>query len=343
MVTFRVDDVKNNSQAHSKTGDVKQFIGALTGTKVEAVGAGAHSVLPHTGFNAFVQTLHTAYDEHRSLVLRPDDLWLVIAQGVAQHINANAEALRRRFVEHEGQVNIEVRRDHFVKGSELNDWPDAFEEFRERIAEHVGKQHALFLNNFTTTDLHSEAASAVVLMDAMQSYFRYSMRTRCGIPSVTLLGETADWEAIRERVKFLAEYDLGWWTDILLPLTQRFVEASEGRVDRTFWKNIFKEDGGSGGPYVNGWVIALFPYLKSRDHQMQKNHFIVEKREPRGMMDGVTYDRFPSGFSSAPFKWHYYDQTFDMKFVAGFVGTEQLDNGEFVAPAIGWGVGEVSK
>lgn len=63
---------------------------------------------------------------HYPLVLDPDVIWLTIAQGLANHINVNAEKLRRRFVAHDGKKKIIVRRDSFLRGSPENDWPGAF-------------------------------------------------------------------------------------------------------------------------------------------------------------------------------------------------------------------------
>ena len=64
-----------------------------------------------------IATLHTAFDEHRSVCLSPDVIWLTILQGLAHHVNANAEILRKHFVRHEGKLKIKVYRDDFVKGS----------------------------------------------------------------------------------------------------------------------------------------------------------------------------------------------------------------------------------
>src|SRR5262249_9381561 len=55
--------------------------------------------------------LHFAFAEHRPLFLSPDIIWLTLTQGLANHININAERLRRQFVQHDGQLTIVVRRD----------------------------------------------------------------------------------------------------------------------------------------------------------------------------------------------------------------------------------------
>ena len=78
-------------------------------------------------------------------------IWLLIAQGVALHINANAEALRHRFVAHEGKITLTVIRDEFVRGFAGNDWEGVFTEFSERVRSHVGDTvHGLIVRQFST-------------------------------------------------------------------------------------------------------------------------------------------------------------------------------------------------
>jgi hypothetical protein len=51
------------------------------------------------GYHSFFDGIYHAYLEHRPVVLSPDAVWLLISQGFAQHVNANAEKLRRYFVD----------------------------------------------------------------------------------------------------------------------------------------------------------------------------------------------------------------------------------------------------
>ena len=189
-------------------------------------------------------------------------IWLVIAQGVALHINANSEALRSRFVAHEGKATIMVERNEFVRGFAGNNWEGVFTEFSEQIKSHIGEQaHGLIVRRFSTTGLVEQAAFEVTLMDAYQSYFDFTVLTMCGIPEITLEGTNEDWESVREGVVALAEYDLGWWTMHLLPMLDQFIAASKGEVNLAFWRSFYKISDQSGGPYITGHVINLFPYL----------------------------------------------------------------------------------
>ena len=57
--------------------------------------------------------------------------------------------------------------------------------------------------------------------------------------------------------KALRDFDLSWWTDELGTVLDQFAEAASGRVDRKFWSSIYKISGGSGGPYITGWICIL--------------------------------------------------------------------------------------
>ena len=89
------------------------------------------------------------------------------------------------------------------------------------------------------------------------------MYVLCGIPEVTLLGTTEDWQKIPDRTKQLGRNELRWWTDGLEPVLREFVNASQGNINKEFWMNIFnKERFRQGSDYaskINGWIVKFFP------------------------------------------------------------------------------------
>ncbi|CAG8603429.1 167_t:CDS:1, partial [Ambispora leptoticha] len=56
--------------------------------------------------HGFVAAIHEANKPHKHLRLKPDDVWLTIAQGVNQHINLNAEKFRSYFAEHDEKKQL---------------------------------------------------------------------------------------------------------------------------------------------------------------------------------------------------------------------------------------------
>lgn len=307
-------------------------------------------------FHPGVAAIHLAFNDHRPLVLSPDIIWMFVAQGFANHINANAKELRSKLVSHPGKLLITARRDDFVKGSPENPWSNVLDDFAAQIREHIGeKTHDLLLPSFSTTGAVERAAAQVVLLDAMQSYFEYQFCTLCGIPQVILAGSAADWQRVAERAEELGRFGLNWWTEALLPILEEFVAASRGRADPRFWRSIYKIDDGSGGPFISGWITAFFPYFKDSEtgYATKRNYWLAaggtrlqkllyppEKKDWSG---GPTTDCFPSGLAKAPFRWQYSDTAYEMEFLAGFVGVRQDAKTLALRPEIGWAVHEPSR
>ncbi|MBC8138507.1 MAG: DUF4419 domain-containing protein, partial [Fibrella sp.] len=99
------------------TTDYETRVKAVFGDAVEAHSRGTDALIEQYGtLHSFVDAALTAFNFHHPLVLSPDMIWLLIAQGFALHVNANAEAMRHRFVAHEGKKDILIFRDEFVKG-----------------------------------------------------------------------------------------------------------------------------------------------------------------------------------------------------------------------------------
>ena len=297
-----------------------------------------------------IETLHNAFATHRPVSLSPDIIWLTLTQGLAHHINANAEQLRNQFVQHEGKLKIIVRRDDFVKDSPENPWPEVFHEFTAAIHEHIGDTYDLIVANFSTTGPIERAASEIVLMDAMQAYFSYEVHTLCGIPSITLEGTLQDWQEIAERVRAFRRLGLDWWVDSLEPLLNQFVDAASGTVDRRFWDSIYKWHGQNGSgrePFLSGWILNLFPYLTplSDSFPVQPKSAVTFCRNPwingqPSVGDGPPPDRIPRLPARAPFVWKYFGTDYRMEFIGGLIGIQQDAKTLCLRPEIGWAVWE---
>jgi hypothetical protein len=227
--------------------------------------------------NGFLQALDFAYNYHRDLVLRPDDMWLLIAMGFATHINKNPEKYRSLLVAFEGKQVIEVEESRVVPGNGVaNDWVECgvFDKFGKNIAEHIGAElYDTLVSNFSTTTPLDKAVSEIVLMDTTQACFNFKVVGCCGIPHIILEGTIEDWESLRSRVEPLAAFDLAWWLDDLRPILDQFVDAKRGKVDKDFWARMYRGEHWWGGMYddvlvdcsVSGWIHALFPYKANKE------------------------------------------------------------------------------
>lgn len=299
-------------------------------------------IIPSEGaMNAFIMTVHTAYDNHCPLVLSPDHIWLVIAQGFVHHITQNAERFRSRFVDFEGKKKLIVRIDDFVKGDATNPWTLVFPQFSAQIREFIGDEnHKLMLCNYSTTGVLEKAVSEIVLMDTMRNYFSYGCITACGIPTIRLTGTLDDWMKIRQKLDSLETFDLAWWTTSLKLIIDEFIQAYQGHSNQNFWRNFFKySEPGSGMPEISGWINSLFPYL-SAEGTMGRNHFVKYDPANKSRSAGPAPDEFPPSYSSVSFDWNYDGHEFHMAFFGGFCGSTQDSETFELKPALGWVVAE---
>jgi len=280
--------------------------------------------------HAFLSAVHTAFCNHFPLALSPDDVWLCIAQGFGIHVVANAESLRKRFVRHAGKVTLTVGR-----GPQDDDWSGVFAEFSDKLAAHLGKTRDLVVAGFSTTGAIERAAFQIVLMGAMQEYFEYEC-SLCGIPRICLLGTPADWQNVYRRSEALAEFELKEWVDVLLPVLEQFVAASQGSVDPVFWRSFYKVDDSSGGPFVTGWINALFPYRQELTQSVD-GHAVTWRYQPAASGTSRTSD-FPPGLSRVPVKFTFTGSEAEGAFFGGFVGVAQDPDTLGVRPVIGWAV-----
>ena len=285
----------------------------------------------------FMAAIHTAYACHYALKVSVSDFILLIGQGLSKHIEQNAEKLRHHFVNHEGKEKIVIRRDQFVRG-ELNDWSTVFGEFAEEIKKRVKADvYGVVIDDTSVATPITRIVSEITLMDAMKSYLDYSVMTLCGIPQITLEGTPDDWKKLQDKVAKLIGMnkdnclELKWWLDKLVPVVEKICEAGiEGKIDGKFWSEIYKCEGGSGGPYLSGWITTFFPYLAEEKVNTFQSEFI-------------TSANLPKQYCLVPFIWDYLGEEISMFFYGGFSGAEFDKETSTVKPAHFWCVKERSK
>ena len=288
-----------------------------------------------TNQHPVIYATHTAFADHRRLVLSPDIVWLMISQGFATHIRINAEEFRKDLVNFKGKKELEVRRDGFRLGSPDNDWSGVIDEFSSKIKTNKNLEE-IIIGDFSTTDAIALTAYQLAHMDSVSKYFDYSMSTLCGIPEITLEGTTEDWEKILKNVELLKDYKLGKWVNGLKPILQQFVNASKGEVNKDFWQSIYKIHEESGGPYITGWLLNFFPYT---DKGKVREIIQFDKDMKMSEVKKSHYDTtFPKGQSKVPFIWKYFSKNINMELNGGFLGVIQNKADMSVKANIAWAV-----
>lgn len=327
--------------------------------------------------NLFAQCVSQAFFDHLPLRFSPDVVWHTILQGLANHVNANPETLRSKFVAFQGKTELLVSRPDFVKSSVLNYWPGVFGDFAQQIEAntHAGLVQ-LLQADFSTTCEVSRIVSQIALMDTVKSYFEYSMAAGCGFPRIELSGTVADWEHLRAKAEQLSQFDLDFWLVVLLPVLDEFVLAAKHTPNLAFWRSLVTTTGASAmpGEPVTGWLQAFFPYLNASgytgqqpshtSHMLKKNTGLANYQESmknnvnlankkfgsakrcgtnyEGMKSSTPIELFPPSISTAPVNYVEVQtrQAYSMAFYGGITTIVQHDDLTLEC-ALGWAVIEL--
>lgn len=297
----------------------------------------ASDSLVYTNLHPMVAALHYSFADHRPVVISPDMIWLLITQSFAIHIDQNPEKYRDLVVEFKGKKNIQVVRNDFRKGKLDNPWQETFPVFSDSIKGHIGdSMHRALIPTFSTTGLAEKSAFEISLMDATSNYFEYDFYTFCGIPYIVLQGEPSDWKWITDNLDFFSSYDLGFWVNRLRPIVNEIYQSSQGNHNLDFWKNIYKWHEASGGNIINGWISDFFLYTKHSDKYkinelllISQDSLLAEASCRHLIPRGIHRNEFSSGLSKVDFTWFHLVEpvdTFEMSFIAGFIGIKQNRN-----------------
>ena len=240
--------------------------------KILGISADTSPILRPISKHGFADALEYAYCEHKPLVISPDMMWLLICQGLADHIRVNAEALRNKFVTHQGKKELEVK--VMSIENDVTQWAYIISEFKNHIADNIHSDIVELMSpRFSTTTFDTELAFQITLMHALNTYFDYVLMGICGIPYILLEGTPDDWALIEQRLPRLEQYDLKWWTDALKPILKEFTRAAQGKINPKFWKNIYYRPMPDTGcvptgrlsdwkkQSPHGWLKNLFPYV----------------------------------------------------------------------------------
>ncbi|KAI1354450.1 hypothetical protein F5Y01DRAFT_272838 [Xylaria sp. FL0043] len=326
--------------------------------------------------NGLVRTVFQAYTSHHHLVLRPEDIWFAILTQFSFHVNANAEALRHKFVAHEGKVGL-ILRQYFESLDDI-DYGDMCANMTRLIEENITSPglRAWIMPSWTTTTKDDAIVASVCMMGTLQRYFEYVFDPCCcGIPTATLLGDRADWVDLASRVERLGEYgeEPELFRDVLRPVVRGFVETFDNPAHervRDFWSRAINYQRGSGMNHLSGWITAFLIWdeegkfripkrLQDQTKDAAEKSFAQNGKKPLHLHPltepgwagyRVDLDEVPAGFVSVPVKLKNPETEVmvDTQLLAGSVGMEALtleqsqqqssDEGALytVKPVTGW-------
>jgi hypothetical protein len=268
----------------------------------------------HASSDGFVRGTIEAWAQHQHLVIRPDDVWFTILTQMNFYMTKNGDKpeIREVFVSHEGKEKIFVAADT-LEGGVI--------QFQYEIQKRVKTEWLLewIQPNFSTSTPADGMTANVLMMGLMRHYFEYYDCVTCGIPSITLKGEKADWERLLSKLNRFAEFgrEPSFYADALRPILTRFVKTFEDPTNpdiRKFWSQIVSAEfsGDCGGPpfEVTGWIVG-FHYWKPNGNALCRTFtkadecFHIYQLMGSVVLDGILYagvgtDDIPACYATVP-------------------------------------------
>ena len=285
---------------------------------------------------------------HLPLIIKPDDVWLLIIQTFSNHVNENAKKLKDLLVNYEGKKQLKVEYPiNDIKGITKEILENFSEQMNEEMKKYIGNSLIETLTpNFTTTTKDSEIVCKMTIMGAFKNFFDFQLDIiGCGIPYLILEGTTNDYKKILTKCEVLKKYKFEWYINRIIPCIEKMVQAKEGKIDIDFFKSIVQKKeitenryAPSGEEpedmkvkYISGWILKFFGYFCERDRKGKLKIFNQEKIEIDDFRK-LSYQMIRVPFKIIDEVNH---KEFNGKFEAGFIGCDKNEKNE-VFPVKGW-------
>ncbi|MFT4058203.1 MAG: DUF4419 domain-containing protein [Legionella sp.] len=302
--------------------------------------------------SAFGSMVHTAFAKHEPIELRPDDIHLLIMQGVARFLQKYPNDFKKSMkpISNEREINLTFL-------NEQIDWDNVPFAFAEKLRQWIKntKLISLLLQNYSQTTEIDKKVKAVTLMGACSAYVTFSIATLCFIPQFVLQGTKEDWckigrlgdNLIRELV--LNEKHKGEgvnllyrWLQRLRPILKNMYAARMGETNSEFWQSFYKFESHSGGNTITGNIIYFYPFLINRASSnsdvadLRINEYILGEditlgRLHNGSLIGPRSDSLPTNITSIDFTLNNGSTADEMGMKAGIVAFKKNPNNRLSA------------
>lgn len=228
------------------------------------------------------ETISHAYNRHLGLTLRPDDIWLAVAQGFSHYIHSHAKQYRslilsEKHVQKKGKIPLTAELGTDIDLSQLI--PQLYQQATSHMPQE-SKQPLSFAPQFSTTDMCSQLACMGTTLNAVKSFFRYQMHLSCGFSELILLGTPQDWQDLKAKVQSIFQLlsttalqsgskdPLQAWQTMLDSVLDKFIETRSAtqwtkELDDFWGTSLVNQVWGSGGDchtYLTGWLGAILPF-----------------------------------------------------------------------------------
>ena len=349
-VTFRTSDKSSEPVSYNtQPKGLKQILKSLIEYKKSNLGeiiqhSSDNSSCPYGVNNGFVLSIVRAYNKNHNIVLRPDDFWTAVLTQFSLYVNANAEALRDKFVDFSGKKELVVETIGTLRTVNYGELSKTMsDEIQKNLKDDDVKSWVT--PDFSTTTDNDRIVASVVMMASMQKYFDYKFGILCGIPQVTLLGTPDDYVKLRTKIDGLLKYEIEdqnymeKWHTYLVPIFDELIKASRGNETYDFWTRICHyQDTGSGPTYLSGWISAFCVFNEHGKWQGGKteirtwNSRIIKNDWPIVDIDDVS-----PGYCTVPVKVDDNGTEYDTIMFDGSFATNSI-NGTTIQPRIDWAI-----
>lgn len=361
QVTFKVDSVKENKIVTEGTLAVQICKEKFNNPIFIYPNEYKNKTLLGTVNNGFVSTLNYAYANHYPLSFSPDDIWLLILQGICVHNEVSGGAVFSLSNDTSKKRQISIRNDALADGN-AEIWSENIMSFRDSVLFYSNHKLDQLTNlKFSTTTQANLICQNVAFLETVKNSFTFVDYSGCGIPKITLQGNREDWVKLLEKVNNLKITGLEeWLTELKWPL-QEFINVYDQKVNLRFWKSTYKELRYYQNFQVNGWFIKFFPYTQREVYEftsyaeLSSNPMVKSTKEysKNSYLKGYDYqfcthsaDNFPIGINEVTINYNNLlihkqipEGNHQLQIYSGFAGIEVNEENNWVAPFQGWGIG----
>jgi hypothetical protein len=143
--------------------------------------------------NLLLRTIDKCFSNHFPLKITPDLLWMLVIQGVAQHVKLTKKESQTLLVKHKRMKKISITKDELLyDDSKWSEIPlDIINKFRANLVDDTILD--TLIPHYSTTTPIETTAFEIGVMDVFSSFFEYWAFSLCGIPEIHLEGSHEDW------------------------------------------------------------------------------------------------------------------------------------------------------
>ena len=283
---------------------------------------------------SFFDVVALAYAKHYALEINPDDIWLMILDGIRLHVKSNRKKLKDRFIAPGKDSSIAVLDNSLTPESTHKEWfwtiANLFDSLQAKLPAETGIP---LKTKFSTTSPVDYNISRTMTMAVASQYYSYSVYTLCGIPKIKVNGTKDDWMLLKDSFNRLAEQlDMKWWANALNPVLDEFVNTFDGKINLKHWKNIYKrfKPEGCGNPRFNGWISRFLPYTK--DDRSDEEKYVKHTN----WAEQLDFYNIPKGITFVDVQWNYLGEKIPLKLYTGFIGIQVDTTANYLKAARGY-------